>query len=129
MNRIIKEWAQRKKKIKKETAGITLIALVITIVVLLIITGVTIGSITKDESIITEAKEGNSQAQKESILEQIEADLYTEKIKKGKNITKSEAEAIISNFGEIDQTTKKLTTTDGGYEIALSEIIGWNQAD
>lgn len=109
--------------------GITLIALVVTIVVLLIIAGITIGTISKDNNIINEAKEGNSQAQRESILEKIEADLYTEKIKKGKNITKSEAEDIISNFGEINQTTKKLTTTDGGYEISLSEIIGWNQAN
>ena len=50
------------------TRGITLIALVITIIVLLILAGVTIGSLTGDNGILTrakEAKEKTQQAQKE----------------------------------------------------------------
>lgn len=79
--------------------------------------------------IIKETNEANSQVQRESILENIEADLYTEKIKKGRNLKKSEAETIISNFGNINQETQTLTTTEGGYEILLSEMIGWQQAE
>ena len=78
---------------------------------------------------LNKAKESNSQAQRESILEKIEADLYTEKVKKGRALKKSEAEAIIGNFGTIDQATKKVTTTDGGYDIFFSDIIGWQQAE
>lgn len=79
--------------------------------------------------VLNKTKESNSQAQRESILEKIEADLYTEKVKKGRNLKKSEAEAIISNFGEINQSMKKVTTTDGGYDIDFNEIIGWKQAE
>lgn len=32
------------------------------------------------------------------------------------------------NFGSINFSTQELTTKDGGYKIAFSEIIGWNQA-
>ncbi len=78
--------------------------------------------------LINKTNESNNKAKRESILEKIEADIYTEKVKKGKNLTKSEAEAIISQYGSVDQTAGKLTTTEGGHEIPLSEIIGWQQA-
>lgn len=79
--------------------------------------------------IINESKKANSQVQRESILEKIEADLYTEKVKKGRELKKSEAETIISNFGIIDQEAEKVTTTDGEYDIYFNEIIGWQQAE
>ena len=55
-------------KTKKNTKGITLIALVITIIVLLILSGVTIAALSGDNGILTrakEAKERTVQAQKE----------------------------------------------------------------
>ena len=55
-------------KTKKNTRGITLIALVITIIVLLILAGVTIAALSGDNGIFTrakEAKEKTEQAQKE----------------------------------------------------------------
>ena len=56
------------QKRNENTRGITLIALVITVIVLLILAGVTIGSLTGDNGILTrakEAKEKTEQAQKE----------------------------------------------------------------
>ena len=44
-------------KTKKNTRGITLIALVITIIVLLILAGVTIAALEGDNGIVTRAKE------------------------------------------------------------------------
>lgn len=79
--------------------------------------------------IIDQAEEANNQAQRESIIEKIEADIYTEKVKKGRNLTKSEVEKIIiqGGFGTISNGI--LTTEDGNCNIPLSEIIGWNQAN
>ena len=54
--------------IRKKNKGITLIALVITIVVLLILAGITIAALSGDNGILTrarEAKEKTKQAQKE----------------------------------------------------------------
>ena len=45
------------KKVLKEKSGITLIALVITIIVLLILAGVSIAMLTGDNGILTQATE------------------------------------------------------------------------
>ena len=48
-------------------------------------------------------------------------------MKKGKELTKSEVESIIKNYGTINNGTT-LITTQGEYEINLNDIIGWKQA-
>ena len=70
------------KKTRKN-AGITLIALVITIVVLLILAGVSIATLTGDNGILTQATKAKEQTQKASIeeqrkLAQIEATMNSE---------------------------------------------------
>ena len=60
--------------------GITLIALVVTIVVLLILVGITIGSLTSDNGVIKEARTAKEKAEIAGVEEQIEmAILKTEK--------------------------------------------------
>ena len=62
------------KNILKKEQGITLVALVITIIILLIISGITIGSLTSKKGLINEANQNTQNAQKETIIEKIEAD-------------------------------------------------------
>lgn len=115
---------------KKREKGITLITLAVTIMVLAIIAGISITAITNENGTVNEARKANNQAEKESIIEKIEADIYTEKVKKGRNLTKTEAETIIGTFGTINQQDKqlKVKTKDYEYTISFDEIIGWNQA-
>ncbi len=47
----------------KDTKGITLIALVITIIILLILAGISIGALSGDNGLIKEAKQGKEQAE------------------------------------------------------------------
>ena len=61
-----------KKQKLKESKGITLIALVITIIVLLILAGVVIATLTGDNGILTKAQNAKTQNEKASIKEQIE---------------------------------------------------------
>ena len=68
---------------KNRERGVTLIALVTTIIVLLILAGVSISMITDKGSAIRQSKEQAAQAERESIIEKIEADLLTEKTKTG----------------------------------------------
>ncbi len=73
------------EKRKNETSGITLIALVITIIVLLILAGVSIATLTGDNGILTKAqtaKERNDVAEKEETqkLLQAEANMNFEEI-------------------------------------------------
>ena len=91
-------------KKKKNTRGITLIALVISIIVLLILAGVTIAALSGDNGILTrakEAKEKTEQAQKEegSSLTEIE-----EKI--NDNLKEENVEQIYDkNPGILEQDT------------------------
>lgn len=72
------------QKLKKRNKGITLIALVVTIVVLLILAGISIGVLTGDNGIINQAKKGKEETEigeeKEmidiSVAQAIENDVY-----------------------------------------------------
>ena len=62
------------KKIRKEK-GITLIALVITIIVLLILAGVTIATLTGDNGILNQANKAKTETTKASAKEQVEVEV------------------------------------------------------
>ena len=59
------------KKIK-QAKGITLIALVITIIVMLIIAGVAIGAITNKEGLLNDSKNSKIEYKKQGMLEAID---------------------------------------------------------
>ena len=75
-----------KRKMKGQSKGITLIALVITIILLLILAGITLSQLTGENGLFAKAKEARKEAEiaeyKEA-LEMIGYDLSVEKITKG----------------------------------------------
>lgn len=110
----------------KNNKGVTLIALAITIIVMLILASITIGSIRDKKGIVKQAETSSAEAEKESIIEKIEADLYNEKIKKGKKPTKSELKQMIEAKGYSDTLAEDSFTSKGGkYTINYDEISGW----
>lgn len=110
----------------KNNKGVTLIALAITIIVMLILASITIGSIRDKKGIVKQAETSSAEAEKESIIEKIEADLYNEKIKKGKKPTKSELKQMIEAKGYSDTLAEDSFTSKGGkYTINYDEILGW----
>ena len=110
----------------KQEKGITIIALIITIIILLILSAITLGSIKDHNGIIVQTKERGAQAQRQSIIEKIEADLYEEKVKTGKTPDKSKLiEIITKNYGAVQG--ESFTSNDGNYTIELSEILGWKE--
>lgn len=101
--------------------GITLIALVITVVVLLILAGITIGTLTGDNGVIKKAKEAKEDTEKIGVEEQIEMAIL--KVEKKyinptlENIIEQmEDDGIINSQDNVDKVTGKITTTLG-YEI------------
>ena len=66
------------KNLSKNEKGITLVALVTTIIILLILAGITIGTLTSKKGLINEANQNSQSAQKETLIQKIEADLYSE---------------------------------------------------
>lgn len=110
----------------RNNKGVTLIALAITIIVLLILASITIGSVRDKKGIVKQAESSSAEAEKESIIEKIEADLYNEKIKTGKKPTKSELKDMIEANGYSETLAEDSFTSKGGkYTINYDEILGW----
>jgi len=135
--RKIKRKGRKNKKMKdreeklRNNKGITLVALVVTIIVLIILAGISINLILGDNGIITKAKEASKAQQIAEVKEQLQMKILakeTQKISRGENKTKTELEAILSEYGtinyEADGTTIKSITTEKGHEIKISDI--WN---
>ena len=73
---------------KNESKGITLIALVISIIVLLILAGVTIAALSGDNGILTRAKEAKEKTNTSDIIEEINLAIITSTTEKSGNIDK-----------------------------------------
>lgn len=114
------------KNLKKEN-GITLIALVVTIIILIILAGISITNLTDRDGIINRARDNSESAQKESIIEKIEANLLKEKTKTGNTPSLDELKTIIQENEYNDGALGKdsFVTKDGGYTIYYNEINGW----
>ena len=102
----IEELAIRNKK------GITLIALVITIIVLLILAGVSIAMLTGTNGILTQAQLAKSKTEKNAIKENLEVKMLGAKIENGTEST----EDILSQMDDVKITSK----TDDGFLIKMN---------
>ena len=113
---------------KSKERGVTLIALVVTIVVLLILASIGIGAITSDNGVIKQSNETKQRAERESIIEKIEADLYTEKTKTEKTPSKNDLKELIKekDFGTVNEDDS-FTSKIGNYKIEFEEIEGWEK--
>ena len=117
----------RCKQMRKKENGITLIALAVTIIVLIILAGISITSLTGEKGLINQARTNSENAQRESIIEKIEADLLKEKTKTGDTPSKDKLKEIIQENEYNDGTLGEdsFVTKDGGYTINYNEIDGW----
>lgn len=81
---------ENKKTLKRNERGITLIALVITIIVLLILAGVSIAMLTGDNGILSQATKAKDETEKAKIKEEMElsiSDIQIEELSKGNKLT------------------------------------------
>ena len=102
--------------------GITLIALVITIIVLLILAGITIGALTGHDGIINRAHEAKNATDYTSWEEQIDVAIISAE-SKHRNPTMDDIieelknKEIISNENQVDKQTGTITTNEPVYDI------------
>ena len=106
----------------KQNKGITLIALVITIVVMLILAGVSISMLFGSNGIINRAKEAKEASEKQSIIENIKFDIATKQTKNLGSIDEDEFLEILNKYGTISEDENIITTSKGNYQIKISEI-------
>ena len=112
--------------------GITLVALVITIIILLILAGISISALT-NTGIFGKAKEAKAKTEKASIIEQAQTDVLEKQAKKrDTELAKEELRIILDKyFKDIPEnyTTETILTTNekyGNYEISVSDIYAGN---
>ena len=111
-----------KEKLKYGKKGITLIALVITIIVLLILAGVTIAALSGDNGILQNAARAKEESEKAEIIEQIRLDISDKQIENQGSISIEEFYEILRKYGSISSDETILTTTKGKYKILISDI-------
>lgn len=94
--------------------GITLISLVITIVILLILAGITISSLTGENGLITRAKEATTEYKKAQSKEELEIKIQNLKIDIVQN---QERTATLEDFNELIEEDVDLTFVSASYKI------------
>ena len=109
----------------KQTRGITLVALVVTIIVLLILAGISIQALT-NQGLFAKAQEAKKQSEIANIKEQMQLEIYQKQLFNTGDISDQELKSILEKYGtieyEADNKTIKGITTKKGYEIVLSDI-------
>ena len=111
----------------KSTKGITLISLVVTIIILLILAGVTIATLMGDNGLINKAKDAKIKTEIAGIKEEIQTDILGKQVENNGNISDDSLKEILEKYGTLSEeeklTDKTLTTTKGSYEIKVSDIF------
>ena len=112
----------KSKNLKSKNKGITLIALVVTIVVLLILAGISIGALTGDNGIINQAHTAKEDTEIASWEEQIDLAIIDAE-NKHRNPTLDDIKEELKNKGVIDDYSQVdkdgvITTNKPTYEIA-----------
>ena len=129
-----------KTKELKISKGITLIALVITIIVLLILVGVTIATLTGENGIITRASDAREETEIATVKERARTDILGVQAENEGKISKESFVEILNNYfmdvptvDELpeDLSTLILATKDeyGEHKINISEIYNGDFSD
>ena len=109
----------------KRQNGITLIALVITIIVLIILAGIAISMTLGENGIFTKAKEAKrlqiTAEAKEKIGTEILA-AQVEAIERNEELEQAQVEDIISKYGTLQDDKDTIILKDNGYTVSLLDI-------
>ena len=127
--------------------GITLIALVITIIVLLILAGISIAMLTGENGILTKADNAKEGTKRAEVIENAKLDILEYEIENEGKITDEKACEIIAKYDKdykeneafefkINEDGKEYFISEEGHKILVSEIwklsrkdkicFGWN---
>lgn len=108
--------------------GITLIALVITIVILGLMTITILDAVLGDEGIINETTNTVKEQERRTMIETITKDIQTERLKKESKgqytfTVQEDIVPILQQYGDYNHSTLQLITTEDQYEIFLYEVM------
>lgn len=111
----------------KDTLGITLIALVVTIVVILILAGVCISMITGDSDIVKQTQNAKEKYENSTAEELAKLELINIQMKNSEYTNSQKAVKLLEKLKENDPNASVSLNTDGTYEVFYKEesfVIG-----
>ena len=121
---------------KKYNRGITLIALVITIIILIILAGISIAGLTGENSIIKKAMTAKDETEKDSIIESVQLDIArAERDNKNGSLDKTQLIEILEKYFNTvpdnlnDDTILIAKDEYGKHEIPFSDLYNGNLED
>ncbi len=127
MQEIVKNNKKNKEEnmIKKQT-GITLIALVITIIVLLILAGVSIATLTGNNGILTQANQAKENNNSAAAKEKVEVEALGSIDKSGKFNESTFEENVTKNIkgSTVKKSGSSLIVTVDGYDVTVDKETG-----
>ena len=107
-----------KLKLKQEK-GITLIALVITIIILLILAGVSIAMLTGDNGILNQAQTAKEKTERAGVIERVQTEIVSKQVENGKStLSKTELKQILDSYFDGVPNNYDLNTS-----LALTKIL------
>lgn len=121
---------EAKEKNYIQNKGITLVALVITIIILLILAGISISTLT-GSGLFERAQEAKEKSDIANLKEQMRLEIYEKQLSNTGTLTDQDLKAVLENYGKINyeadkKTIKSVTTTKGNYELTVTEIYTGN---
>ena len=110
----------------KDSKGITLVALAITIVVMIILAGVTIKVGLEQNGIISGSKDERQKQEISMLIEKIKIEINEKQATSSDRLTQEELESILTKYGKLSADKQTLTTSKE-YEIQVSDIYAYNE--
>ena len=107
--------------------GITLIALIITIIIMLILAGVVINLAIGENGLFKIAKQAAKDYEIAAIKEQIITDVYDKQAHNKGDVSEDNLKEILEKYGKLSEEEnlmdKTLTTSEGNHKIKVSDIF------
>lgn len=111
----------------RKEKGITLIALIITIIIMLILAGVVINLTIGENGLFKTAKQAGKDYEISAIKEQIITDVYDKQAQNEGDISEDNLKEILERYGKLSEEEnlmdKTLTTRKGNHKIKVSDIF------
>ena len=127
MQKIVKNNSRNKEKdMAKRQTGITLIALVITIIVLLILAGVSIATLTGDNGILKQANQAKENTNSKAAWEKVQVEALGSIDKSGKFNESTFEENVTKNIkgSTVKKSGNSLIVTVDGYDVTVDATTG-----
>ena len=105
--------------------GITLVALVVTIIVIIILSGISINLLLGENGLIIKAQDAKKQQKIAEIKEKISLELAsaeTDAIIRNESLEEEQLNDIVSKYGTLQDDKDTILTKDDNYKISLKEI-------